>query len=193
MKAKFNVLVFALIASSFAAFADAPASMSVLPATNAQVFHVFYKGAEAGKVKVSIINSDNKVVFTEMFYNVSSFRRPYNFSQLPAGTYTIVLEDKNGQQVQTINHEVKKNVSYIKITEVTSAANKYVLQINSTGKESVFVRIFDNNSSLLHEQKIEVNGNYGLVYNLTPVKSASNAPVTFEVSTTGGTTEVISF
>ena len=68
------------------------------------VFNIHYRTAEKGRVKISIIDCKNKTVFSEVLLNTSSFVRPFNFSQLHEGVYTIVLEDKNGKQSEKINY-----------------------------------------------------------------------------------------
>jgi hypothetical protein len=64
--------------------------------------------------------------------------------------------------------------------------HKYVLNVVTNEKENVSVRIFDNLNGLIHKQEIEVNGNYGLLYNLSKVKSSSTAVITFEITTESG-------
>jgi hypothetical protein len=191
MNSKLSVLVIAFIVSTVSAFADAPTSLTVVPATS-QVYKVYYKTKETGKVKVSIINSSNQLVFSEVMSNVASFVRPYNFSELPEGEYTIVLEDKNGKQVEKVNYAMNKIVSFVKVTEVANADNKYMLNIANNGSEVVTVRIFSGNS-LVHTQDVEVTGSFGQVYNLNQVKAATNATITFEVSTSSGKYQSITF
>lgn len=191
MNSKLVVLVLAFIVSTATAFADAPTSLTVVSATS-QVYKVYYKTKEAGKVKVSIINSSNQLVFSEVMNNVASFVRPYNFSELPEGEYTIVLEDKNGKQVEKVNYTMNKIVSFVKITEVANADHKYMLNVANNGSEVVTVKIFSGNS-LLHTQDVQVTGAFGQVYNLTQVKAATDAKITFEVSTSSGKFQSITF
>ena len=191
MNSKLSVLVFAFIVSTVSAFADAPTSLTVVPATS-QVYKVYYKTKEAGKVKVSIINSSNQLVFSEVMSNVASFVRPYNFSELPEGEYTIVLEDKNGKQVEKVNYAMNKIVSFVKVTEVANADNKFMLNVANNGSEVVTVKIFSGNS-LVHTQNVEVKGSFGQVYNLNQVKAATKATITFEVSTSSGKYQTITF
>ncbi len=108
MKSKFNVLVFACIISSFAAAANSPASMKVTAASTASVFNITYRSQEEGKVIISIYNKKNQLVFSEKIQHVVSFIRPYNFSKLGEGEYTIEVVDKYGKQVEIINYSLNK-------------------------------------------------------------------------------------
>jgi len=191
MKSKFTSLVIACVMMSFAAVAAMPASFSVTSA-NANVFNISYKTAEVGNVRISIYDNGNELVFTEVLSNVASFVRPYNFSELTQGEYTIVVSNKNSTQAEKVNFTSNKINSIISVSEVANAENKYALNVTNNGTEDVYVRIFGNNT-LLHEQSVQVTGSFGLIYNLSKVKSAAKASVTFEVSTASGKFEKITF
>ena len=193
MKSKINALVvIACVMMSFAAVAAAPASLSVT-ASSSNVFNITYKTAEVSHVKISIYNNSNTLVFSEVLNNVASFVRPYNFSELTEGEYTIVVSNKNGTQAEKINFASNKINSIISVSEVANTENKYVLTVTNNGTEEVFVRIFDHESAMIHEQSVSVTGSFGLIYNLSKVKSASTSSVTFEVSTASGKFEKITF
>jgi len=189
MKSKITVLVLATF-FSFAAFANAPTSFKIV-AADASIYNVHYKAAETGKVKISIYNNVKQLVFAEILSNVASFVRPYNFSNLSEGEYTIIVEDKNGKQAETVNYAMDKVTSMIKVSEVANATDKFLLNVTSTGSDLVTVRILDSTNNLIYTQQVEVTGSLGIVYNLSQVKLADR--VTFEVSTSNGNIETISF
>lgn len=191
MNSQFVALVFASFFLTATAFADAPASLSVTPASD-KVYTVVYKASETGKVKVSIYTKKNELVFSEVLTNVASFKRPYNFSQLEEGEYTIVLEDKNGKQVETINHVSNKITSAINVKKLADAENKYVLNVITSGTEGVVVKIYDN-TGLVYVQNVEVTGYFGLIFDLSKVKSTPSSTVTFEISTNSGKVETAVF
>src|SRR5690349_167346 len=99
MKSKFTSLVFVMAMITTAVLAESPASLTIVPApTSGSVYNLYYKAEDAGRVKVTIYNSTNQVVFTEAISHTSSFKRPYNFCELAEGEYTIIVEDKNGSK-----------------------------------------------------------------------------------------------
>ncbi len=178
------VLFLSITLSSFA-----KTIVSVTPAT-ASVYNVNYKSLETGRVKISIFNAKNTMVFTEVLNNVASFNRPYNFSQLEAGVYTIVLEGKDGKQTETITHAVNVPTTFISVKEVASAFRKYQVNVISSEGDVVLVKIFNGTSDLIHEEKINVKGFSGFIFDLNKVKSNE---ITFEVSTASGKTERTAF
>jgi hypothetical protein len=183
MNSKLIAFLFAC-AFSLSAYADAPASLTVTPAVKGNVFTVSYRTASTGNVKISILNKSNQVVFSEVLRNVASFERPYNFSELTVGEYTVIVENKNGRQEEKINHFNASVKTFTKVSELS--ADRYLLNVACTGTEEMTLRIYDNTAGLLHEQYITVNGNYGLIYNLSNVKSPATTIVIFEITTASG-------
>lgn len=187
MKSKVSSLVFVFVATVMTAFADVPASLEVVSAS-ASVYKVHYKTKETGNVRITIYSSDRHIMFTEVLSNVGSFIRPYNFSALEEGAYTIELKDRNGKQLETVNYTKEKVTSLIRVTEMADGANKYKLNITNNGTEEVRVSIYEN-YTLLYQETITVTGNHGTIYNLSKLKLATDAVVVFEVVTSSGKEE----
>ena len=91
------------------------------------------------------------------------------------------------------NPPEKKFPATILLTITCKWLNKYILNVTNNGTEEVLVRIFDNENVMIHEQAVEVTGSFGLIYNLNHVKSNTTSNVTFEVSTSSGKFERITF
>src|SRR5687768_9204205 len=81
---------------------ESPLGMSVIKYKN--IVKVFYRGEQAGKVKVTIFNAHGRMVHKETLKNTENFMRPYNFSSLPAGDYTIELSDAKGTRSQKVSY-----------------------------------------------------------------------------------------
>jgi hypothetical protein len=81
---------------------ESPLGMSVIKYKN--IIKVFYRGEHAGKVKVAIFNAHGRMVHKETLKNTENFMRPYNFSFLPAGDYTIELSDAKGTRSQKVTY-----------------------------------------------------------------------------------------
>ena len=98
--------VFAMMTVSFVHAFDkgpkSPVGMSVMKYKN--IVKVFYKGEQPGKVKVTIYNAHGRAVYNETMRNIEDFMRPYNFSYLPAGDYTIEVSDAKGKRTQKVNY-----------------------------------------------------------------------------------------
>src|SRR5688572_11120670 len=68
------------------------------------IFKVYYRGLKRADVKVRILNEEGKAVHKETLKNIESFVRPYNFSTLREGNYTIELETEDGKQFTSIEY-----------------------------------------------------------------------------------------
>lgn len=177
----------ALLLISIASFAT-----NITVKTNKEgVFAIQYKNTEKGNVRVYILNSKNQEIFSENFQNVSSFTRPYNFTQLAEGEYTIVIEDRNGKQTEKINYTRNKLVSYVHVSRVPNKENKFWLNVANNGTETLTVNIYSENGTRLHEQSVEVTGTLSMVYDLTKVKTAKT--IVFEVVDGNNTIHTTSF
>lgn len=188
MASKINSLFIVFAFMSITAMANVSLAVTAAPVAN--VYNVNYKAVETGKVKVFIYNYKNELVFSEVLNGVASFSRPYNFSEMEEGSYTIVLESKNGKQTQTVYHSFSKATTFITVKELTDAANKYQLSLASSTGDVVSVKIYNASSALLHEERLNVLGRTGVVFDLTKVKSES---ITFEISTASGKVERVTF
>ena len=189
MRSSITILFF-LVAVSIAS----ASSLEITPSSNA-VYNVYYKGTETGSVKVTILNEKNKVVFTENIRS-AGFIRPYNFRELPEGQYKVVVSGKDGEQVQTINHKlaaVSSTKSIIRVASLSGTEGKYLLTIANSTSQNVWIRIYNNGTGLVHEEKITVDGSAAQVYNLSKIQGRSKSVIQFEITTEQGQVETIIF
>lgn len=172
------ILVCAMAVTSFAT----AASFTVKETKN-NIYRVQYFSEQKATVTISILNSQNEVVFEEEISSNGSFIRPYNFSSQPEGDYTIILKDKNGEQREVISYATDKSISYAHVSEVPNQENKYWLNIVNNAKENMTVRIYSLKGDLLHEQSITVDGAYSKIFNVSQLNQPA---VVFEVTTNNG-------
>ena len=156
------------------------ASFTVKETSKSNVYQVQYLSEQKGKVEVSILNDKNEMVYQEAINSSGSFIRPYNFSNLPYGDYTIVIKDNSGEHREKINFSSEKLISYTYIAPLPNQENKYWLNVRNNGAEVVDVRILSQDGIVLYERSLTVNGGSNTVFNLSKVKR--NQAVTFEVT-----------
>lgn len=147
----------------------AVSSVAVTHAKGSKQFKLFYKSNRTGNVAVTIANPEGKTVFQETVRQTDGFIRPYNFSELAYGAYTITVEDQAGKQVQNVTHtseQVEKHVHMVKLAE----EGKYMLMVASKDTDSIGVRVFDANNTVLHDKQYKVRGEFAQVYDLRQIK-----------------------
>lgn len=181
------ILVVAIALVSSVAFADEPgnAKLVVLSQKEAGVFKVIYENAKSSRVKMTIFNSKGQEVYTETIKTTDGFIVPVNFQGMGYGEYSIEVQDETGKQSQRVvyNGGRAQRIHVAKLSD----SSKYLLSVSNTG--NVNVRIIDGSNNIVHEQTLNVNGNYGLVYNL---KTIEGTP-TFEITDASGVVKTIRY
>jgi hypothetical protein len=171
----------------FARRLDNPgASSSATVVKIGSTFKLYYKGAEQADVKISILNGRNNVVFSETLKKVEGFVRPYNFSKLPEGEYTIQISDKFGRQIEKITYKQEKPEALAHLLKVAGSEAKYLLTVSSRGESDVTVRIYDNTNSVIYNKTEIVSSDFARIYNLEGI----GGEFTFEVSDAKGTISI---
>lgn len=153
----------------------APANMAVLKAGS--TFKLYYKNVKSGNVKVTIYDSKGKEVFEESFTDVENFVRPYNFSALKEGEYTITLENEEGKQSTTINYSNEKIASLVKMKN-----NRFVVAVPNKSSNEITVSIFDAAKKLVYTSTHNTNSDFAGLYNVSKL----SGELTIEVSDNNG-------
>ncbi|MEX2232366.1 MAG: hypothetical protein WD824_09410 [Cyclobacteriaceae bacterium] len=169
---KILALVFALIAIGHVNANEinpkSPVGISVVKQGN--IVKLFYRGEQAGKVKIAIYNEKGNEVFTETMRNREHFMRPYNFSSLPEGNYTIQLSDANGKHFQKVKHSLSNGKRVAHLSRLSKEQNKYMLAVPNKGTDALTVKIFDERNTLLYQGTEVIDGNFARLYDLSKVK-----------------------
>ena len=166
MKNTLSLLVVLLVSS--VAFANSPdipkTNMAVLK--NGSTIKLLYKGDKQSDVKVSIFNDANQMVFTEKIKNTNGFSRPYNFSELPEGNYSIRLVDNAGMMVERV--VVEKKLPEAKVMHLLRipGTSKLLLSIPNKGSQEIYVTIYDQMHEVLYQGAQSIQGDFAQVYNL---------------------------
>lgn len=181
------IVMFSASVVTFGKEESGKAGLAVVPVKGTETFKVIYKGENAGKVKLSIVNNAGAVVFSEVISTVKGFIRPLNFSGLPFGEYKIELVDAAGTKTEKVNYIPQvssiKNVHFAKV----GGESKYILAVSNEGKETINVKIFDNSDKLVHDETKEISGNFAQVYSIKNLKEG----FTFQFTDTTGKVQTV--
>jgi hypothetical protein len=189
---KFLTILVALTVTFGAVSANAidkpksPVGMAIMKTGG--VYKLFYKGAKAGDVRVTIFNANGTAVFKETLHQVENFMRPYNFGTLAAGTYTIEIESEDGKQVQLVNHRdsaLKASAKLMSLIHMAGGDDKYVLTVANKGEDELTIRIYNADDVLIHKETQKINGDFAKVFNF----DASAQDFIVEVTDQAGNTQ----
>jgi hypothetical protein len=149
---------------------ESRASVSVTNSAGSSLVKVLYKAEQSGSVKISIFNEDKDLIFSESLRSVNGFVRPYNFGGLPAGLYTVQLEDKEGMRSEQIDYTAGKIEKYVSIVKLTEPG-KYLLSVNSKALDRISVNVYNGNNELIHSQMKDVEHSFAEVLNLKDINN----------------------
>jgi len=184
-----SILLAAMMMISVAVLADEPVSpkLVVLSQKESGLFKVIYENAKTGKVKMTILNSDGEALYAEQIKVSEGFILPVNFKGMVPGEYSIEVADGTAKTVQKVSYVSTVATQSIHVAKLPNEANKYLLSVASDG--AINVRILDGANNIIHDENVNVDGTFGVVYNL---KSVSGAP-TFEVTDNAGNVKTVKY
>ena len=175
-------------ASALPAENPAPAS-GVGIMKKGKTFHVFYKAAKSSDVKIFIRNERNDLVFTETIRKTDGFIRPYNFTQLEDGEYTVEVVDCTHRQVQKITHGPKPSDRLAHVVRVSPNENKFLLTLPNKVHNIISVKIYGDKHQLVYEELLEITDDFAKLYNLNQI----NDEFSFEITDGEGNVKVLSY
>lgn len=201
MKTKVMIVAAIMAFTAVASLADGNPAFVVIgqkPGT----FKVIYKAEQASNVKMNIINSVGRVIYTETMSRVSGFIRPVNLTGLEFGEYVIQLDNGKEKQSQKVVYsnpvaDVKtlpavaneKEVANMVHVARMNESGMYLLGIANAPGEKINVKIYDGELNLVHNRTVKLDRDYAVVYNL---KQVDGTP-TFEVSDANGAVKTIKY
>ena len=188
---KIAMLSFAVLFSTlmFAGIPPKEVSLVSIKKSDNGTFNLVYKTEKATNVSVSIVNEDGKTIFTEVLKNTEGFMRPYNFSGLREGIYTIEIADEFSEYTELVDFRSLNIEKAINIRKIAGVDSKYLLTASGSGKEEITVNIYNALDELIHTEVASTDGNFGQVYNLSKV----NEPVKFEITTQFGAVKTVKY
>ena len=166
-----------MTSTAFATTPDEPAAgISVL--RKGELIKLLYKGAKPTDVKVNILNQENEVIYTDKIKGTDGFIRPYNFSNLPQGSYSFELIDNLGnREIKHVDYKLESRKKVMHVVRVAGTTDKFVVSVPNAGQSKLSINIYDDNGRLIYAEQEQINGDFARVYN---IKDHSGR-VTFEV------------
>ncbi|RAV98400.1 hypothetical protein [Pseudochryseolinea flava] len=176
------------IAISGAVFANNSARVSgtdAIVTNNGANVKLYYKSQTTSKVVVSIYNESHKLVFSETVHQENGFARPYNFSNLEEGTYTIDVNDGGAHYAKQVTYKKEKREKsemHARLTQVVGETGKYILSIPKSAYKTVTVKIYNESNRLTYSAEEQLDGDFAKVYNI----GRFGSKVSFEVQDAKG-------
>jgi hypothetical protein len=139
-------------------------------------YKLIYKSELASNVSVSIYNSNHERVFSETIRNSDGFMRPYNFSSLGEGEYTIKVDNGSNWMTRKIRYTGGRVELLAHLIHMKNG--KYLLTVPNQKGEKLTVRIINEQGEIINRYTSDVDGDFAQVFDVSHVKE----PVVFEVT-----------
>lgn len=189
MKKNFLILTAALLVTFGAVAGNNPGTAAgVAVVNNGTTFKLYYKAASESDVKVSILNEEGKVVFSEVLKNIDGFVRPYNLSSIPNGEYTIEVADQTTTHREKVMIGAPQKTELATLLPVSGDAGKYVLTVPTKESKDISVRIFADDK-VIYDEVVAITTDFARIYNLKKVKG----DLTFEIKDQKGNQTVVNY
>jgi hypothetical protein len=194
MKKTVSLLAVLMVMSTltFARRLDAPAAaaasgMAVMK--TGSIFKVYYKGPKENTVKVMILNNDREVIYKEIVKNTAGFARPYNFSNLPEGEYTIEVNDESGTRIERVSYHTGAVQKLAHLSRLNGDAERFLLTVSNKESENLEIKIYNEDQTLVYSGNEKIKGDFAKIYNLEKI----TGKVSFEISDDKGVTKTLRY
>ncbi|MEM7549777.1 MAG: hypothetical protein AAF363_08885 [Bacteroidota bacterium] len=139
------------------------AYLNVVPGKG-DTYKVLYTRKSSTPVEISIMTNDGRTLETDKVRSSKNFKKSYDFSKFPEGTYKFSITDDEG----TAEREVIIDRSEV-LARILPSSNhlSFKVLVPNTHSQSVSVKIFDNNYNLIKEDTIEGEDGFIKYYSLT--------------------------
>lgn len=131
------------------------------------IFKVIYKDQSTCSVRLSILDADGQEVFTEKVASQGGFVRPYNFSELPKGNYTLRVVDPTGEYIEKISWEEPQWFAHV--AKVKGKEKKYMVVIPHQFNQGVVINVYNHNQELVFSELKNPTDDFARIYNLKNV------------------------
>lgn len=168
---------------------ETPKSSRMAIVKSSDGIKVFYKCSQVGKVRVTIYNQKNDVVFSEEVKS-HGFVRPYNLKELPEGEYRVVLQDERETREEIVSTVKDVSKEYVKplVGIIKANKNQFAVTLYSPAGSDVTVTVLDEKKRVLFSEQYSIEGRDLKLFNLANLKGATEVEVTDKAGVIRSTT-----
>src|SRR5260221_461244 len=171
MKKMMSVLL--MLAAVGCGVSSARSENRVAVIRSGEVFKLIYKSEEPSSVKVAISDEDGTQVFSEELISMHGFIRPYNFSQLPKGDYTISVTDNSGKKSKRISLNNSKPWG-AHISSLQPDNKRIMVEVQEQQPNTDFsIEILDHDHDVVYSENRKAETEYAKVFNLKNLEKGS--------------------
>jgi hypothetical protein len=155
-------------------------SLTVMRKDSSSTYIIKYSDNGTGNVLLTMKDDDGRMLLRRNIKNQNNFSIPVNFSSMEHGSYHVDADNGTKKVSLVILYNNNSEPTYTRV--VSLGDNKYLLTSTHIGKQTLMVKVYDENTNLIFEEKRSINGQVAILFNLTGVSGRPS----FEVTETSG-------
>lgn len=168
---KMSVILFILVTLGYGVVLGGP-ERRLAVFKKGDLFKVIYNGQSECTVRLSIVDAAGQEVFSEKVVSHGGFLRPYNFSQLPKGNYTLQVTDPSGVYQEKLSWEDSKWLAHV--AKVRGSERKYMVVIpQQINQPDVAIHVYDQNQELVFTDHSNQQDGFAKIYHLKNLEGAT--------------------
>lgn len=148
---------------------SANSRIEVVASQKEAVYSLIYATDAKGLVRVNIYDAQGTKVYSDYVGAIKSFRKSYDFSELPAGEYQIEVVsggEKTRKSITIADKTASASAMNVSLSTV-DANGKYKIKVLQASASTVMVYLLDADKNVIYADEIEVEGSFERVYDLT--------------------------
>lgn len=160
-----------------------------------ELVKVIYVNTEKSDVRISMMDEQGEMIFTERIKDKEAFIRPYNLSNLEEGIYQIEIKHDDGMLVGQIAcvHEESESpieggksefVAHVSKITMSDRKERYLLSIPCTGEDEYTISIRNEADDLLYRNTVHTSGDFAQMYRMEDQAAGNN--IIIQVSNNDG-------
>jgi hypothetical protein len=141
---------------------------------------VSYSNTKPGKVTLTIKDDHGTVLVKRIIKNENGFAMPANFASVMEGIYYVETDNGTEKQIAKIDYNNNVAATYSRVVDL--GEGRYLLSSSHVGRETITIKIYDGNDSMIFNEEKKISGGLSMLFNL---KNVVGKP-SFEVSESSG-------
>lgn len=132
------------------------------------LFSIVYEASDVSDLHIVIMDDDNNRLYHEKIKNTRQFIKPLNFSQVDAGTYTVMVSGKNVAFEEELTLEKSEFIVPEFTAEVTPIASsrRVRLEVKGNVDNNVYVEVLDPGRKVIFSGDVKLDMESGRTFNL---------------------------
>jgi hypothetical protein len=155
-------------------------SLTAMRKDSSSTYVIKYIDNGTSNVLLTMKDDDGRTLLRRNIKNQNSFSIPVNFSSMEHGSYHVDADNGTKKASVVIHYNNNSEPTYTRV--VSLGDNMYLLSSAHIGRQTLMVKVYDENMNVIFDEQRTINGQVAILFNLAGVSGRPS----FEVTETSG-------